>query len=68
MKTEIFSNIDDLLFDVEKKVPLSTRVKEETKNILESESNKKNTNVSALAAAILDQYAKWIKFNGKTKE
>lgn len=68
MKTEVFSDIDNLFFDVEKKVPLSTRVKEETKSILEIESSKKNTNVSALAAAILDQYVKWIKSNGKTKE
>lgn len=41
------------------KVPLSTRVRTHTKEILENAANNSSTTLSDLVAAILEDYADW---------
>lgn len=49
------------------RVPLSTRVKEETRQILEKEAKKVKTSLSDLTAGILDEYADWLINKRKNK-
>lgn len=47
-----------------KREPLSTRVKETTKEILDAAAEKADTSLSDLTAAILDDYAEWYERSG----
>jgi uncharacterized protein (DUF1778 family) len=52
-----------------KREPLSTRVKESTKVLLETAADKAGTTLSDLTAAILDDYADWLAtLNNKKKK
>lgn len=49
------------------RVPLSTRVKEETRELLEKEAKKVGTSLSDLTAGILDEYVEWLISKRKNK-
>lgn len=51
-----YSSLDQIAPKVEDRVPLSTRVKKDTKKFLEKEAEKRDIKISALTAAILDNY------------
>ena len=50
-----------------KRTPLSTRVKSDTKRVLAQAAKTAKTTVSDLSAAILDDYAEWLKEQELTK-
>lgn len=50
----------ELVGESDERSPLSTRVKKDTKTILTKAAKTQNKKVGALAAAILDDYAKWL--------
>lgn len=56
-KKTVFSSLDEIAPKAEDRVPLSTRVKKETKAFLTRQSKNRKIKLSALTAAILDQYA-----------
>lgn len=56
-KKTAYRPLNDLVKQVDERSPLSTRVKKETKNFLARESKARKVKISALAAAILDDYA-----------
>ncbi len=56
---------NELIGDVDERLPLSTRVKKETKAALAKAAKDQNRKVGALAAAILDDYADWLAQPGK---
>lgn len=60
-KNQRFSSLDDIAPKAEDRVPLSTRVKKETKAFLLKESKNRKIKLSALTAAILDGYVSQIK-------
>lgn len=56
MKKPSFKGLDQILGKNSERVSLSTRVKKETKAILNKEAKARDLTVSTLAAAILDDY------------
>ncbi len=60
-KKSSMGSLDDIAPKAEDRVPLSTRVKKETKQFLKSESKNRKIKLSALTAAILDQYVLQLK-------
>jgi hypothetical protein len=56
MKQTAYKSLDQLVGDADERVPLSTRVKKETKVFLEREAKTRKLTVSTLSAAILDDY------------
>lgn len=56
MKKAAYKSLDQLVGDTDERVPLSTRVKKETKAFLEREAKARKLTVSTLSAAILDDY------------
>lgn len=59
-KKSLFSPLDDIAPKAEDRVPLSTRVKKETRTFLASQAKQRKIKLSALSAAILDQYVEQI--------
>lgn len=57
MKKTPYKSLDQLVGGAEERVPLSTRVKKETKEFLEREAKARKLTVSTLSAAILDDYS-----------
>lgn len=57
MKKTPYKSLDQLVGGAEERVPLSTRVKKETKEFLEREAKSRKLTVSTLSAAILDDYS-----------
>lgn len=57
MKKTPYKSLDQLVGGAEERVPLSTRVKKETKDFLEREAKARKLTVSTLSAAILDDYS-----------
>ncbi len=57
MKKASYKSLDQLVGDANERVPLSTRVKKETKLFLEKEAKARKVTVSTLSAAILDDYS-----------
>ncbi len=47
------------------KVPLSTRVREQTRKVLEQAAEESSTTLSDLTAAILEDYAEWLEGHQK---
>ena len=64
-KKTVFSSLDDIAPKAEDRVPLSTRVKKETRKFLNDEAKARKIKLSALTAAILDQYVEQIRNQGK---
>jgi hypothetical protein len=58
MKKTPYKSLDQLVGGPDERVPLSTRVKEDTKTFLNREAKVRNLTVSTLSAAILDDYCK----------
>lgn len=56
MKKSQYKSLDQLLGKNAERVSLSTRVKKDTKAFLDKEAKSRHLTVSALAAAILDDY------------
>lgn len=65
MKKTPHKSLDEILVENDERVSLSTRVKKNTKTFLDNEAKARNLTISALAAAILDDYAK--SFQSKEK-
>jgi len=63
-KKSTYSSLDQILPKNEDRVPLSTRVKTETKDFLEKEAKARKIKVSSLTAAILDSFVS-NQFSGK---
>ncbi|MBL7671774.1 MAG: hypothetical protein JNM39_14905 [Bdellovibrionaceae bacterium] len=57
MKKTPYKSLDQLVGGSEERVPLSTRVKKETKAFLDREAKARKLTVSTLSAAILDDYS-----------
>ena len=57
MKKTPYKSLDQLVGGSEERVPLSTRVKKETKSFLDREAKSRRLTVSTLSAAILDDYS-----------
>lgn len=57
MKKTPYKSLDQLVGGSDERVPLSTRVKKETKEFLEREAKARKLTVSMLSAAILDDYS-----------
>ena len=57
MKKTPYKSLDQLVGGSEERVPLSTRVKKETKAFLDREAKSRRLTVSTLSAAILDDYS-----------
>ncbi len=57
MKKTPYKSLDQLVGGSEERVPLSTRVKKETKAFLDREAKARRLTVSTLSAAILDDYS-----------
>ena len=62
-----YRSLDELVHESNDRVPLSTRVKSETKRLLGAEAKKRKVKTSAIAAAILDDYAGWLAGQIKAK-
>lgn len=58
MKKTPYKSLDQLVGGPDERVPLSTRVKKDTKSFLNREAKVRNLTVSTLSAAILDDYCK----------
>lgn len=58
MKKTSYKSLDQLVGGPDERVPLSTRVKKDTKTFLNREAKVRNLTVSTLSAAILDDYCK----------
>jgi hypothetical protein len=58
MKKTHYKSLDQLVGGPDERVPLSTRVKKETKVYLDREAKARGLTVSTLSAAILDDYCK----------
>ncbi|HRK08755.1 MAG TPA: hypothetical protein PLZ57_13370 [Pseudobdellovibrionaceae bacterium] len=58
MKKTPYKSLDQLVGGPDERVPLSTRVKKETKGYLDREAKARGLTVSTLSAAILDDYCK----------
>ncbi|MBL7555897.1 MAG: hypothetical protein IT288_06685 [Bdellovibrionales bacterium] len=58
MKKTPYKSLDQLVGGPDERVPLSTRVKKDTKTFLNREAKVRNLTVSTLSAAILDDYCK----------
>lgn len=58
MKKTSYKSLDLLVGGPDERVPLSTRVKKETKTYLNREAKSRGLTVSMLSAAILDDYCK----------
>lgn len=58
MKKTTYKSLDQLVGGPDERVPLSTRVKKETKVYLDREAKVRGLTVSTLSAAILDDYCK----------
>lgn len=56
MKTNFYKSLDQLVGSPEERVPLSTRVKKDTKIYLGREAKVRGLTISTLSAAILDDY------------
>ncbi|WP_413612910.1 hypothetical protein [Bdellovibrio sp. HCB-110] len=56
MKKNIYKSLDQLVGGAEERVPLSTRVRKDTKVYLNREAKARGLTVSTLSAAILDDY------------
>lgn len=63
-----YKSIDELVKSEDERTPLSTRVKVETKELLEKEAKSRKVTVSTLAAAILDDYTSWLNTELKSKK
>lgn len=56
MKKTTYKSLDQLVGGPDERVPLSTRVKKDTKAYLDREAKTRGLTVSTLSAAILDDY------------
>lgn len=61
MKKTAYKSLDQLVGDSDERVPLSTRVKKDTKVFLDKEAKARKVTVSTLSAAILDDYIQNLK-------
>lgn len=61
MKKSAYKSLDQLVGENDERVPLSTRVKKDTKIFLAKEAKTRKLTVSTLSAAILDDYVQNLK-------